>query len=61
MTGGRLSDQPSECPVGLDIKAVSVPEIAISIAARLVQKRAEHQAQAEGPGVELPSGTGVAA
>lgn len=30
-----------ECPVGLDIQAVSVPEIAVSIAARLVQRRAE--------------------
>ena len=30
-----------ECPVGLDIEAVSVPEIAVSIAARLVQRRAE--------------------
>ncbi len=30
-----------ECPVGLDIEAVSVTEIAVSIAARLVQRRAE--------------------
>jgi xanthine dehydrogenase accessory factor len=30
-----------ECPVGLDIDAVSVNEIAVSIAARLVQRRAE--------------------
>ena len=30
-----------ECPVGLDINAVSVNEIAVSIAARLVQRRAE--------------------
>ncbi len=29
------------CPVGLDIQAVSVPEIALSIMAQLVQKRAE--------------------
>ena len=28
------------CPVGLDIDAVSVQEIAVSIAAQLVQKRA---------------------
>jgi len=28
------------CPVGLDIQAVSVPEIALSIVAQLVQKRA---------------------
>ena len=28
------------CPVGLDIQAVSVPEIAVSIAAQLVEKRA---------------------
>lgn len=32
-----------ECPVGLDISAVSVNEIALSIAARLVQRRAEVQ------------------
>jgi xanthine dehydrogenase accessory factor len=32
------------CPVGIDINAVSVPEIAISVAAQLVQKRAEHLA-----------------
>lgn len=30
-----------ESPVGLNISAVSVPEIAVSIAARLVQRRAE--------------------
>jgi xanthine dehydrogenase accessory factor len=30
-----------ECPVGLDIRAISVAEIAVSIAARLVQRRAE--------------------
>ena len=29
-----------ECPVGLDIAAVGVNEIAVSIAARLVQRRA---------------------
>jgi xanthine dehydrogenase accessory factor len=29
------------CPVGLEIKAVSVPEIAVSIVAQLVQKRAQ--------------------
>ena len=29
------------CPVGVDIDAVSVPEIAVSIVAQLVQKRAE--------------------
>lgn len=29
------------CPVGLDIQAVSVPEIAVSIMAQYVQKRAE--------------------
>ncbi len=35
------------CPVGIDIEAVSIPEIAISIAAQLVQKRAEHLRCAE--------------
>jgi len=29
------------CPVGLEIKAVSVPEIAVSIIAQVIQKRAE--------------------
>ncbi|PYI87763.1 MAG: hypothetical protein DME26_05105, partial [Verrucomicrobia bacterium] len=29
------------CPVGIDIQAVSVPEIAVSIMAQYVQKRAE--------------------
>ncbi len=29
------------CPVGLDIQAVSVPEIAVSVMAQLIQKRAE--------------------
>jgi len=29
-----------ECPVGLDIQAVSVQEIAVSVVARLVQRRA---------------------
>src|SRR3954471_1026857 len=29
------------CPVGVDIQAVSVPEIAVSVVAQLVQKRAE--------------------
>lgn len=33
------------CPVGLDIQAVSVAEIAVSIVAQLVQKRAERQPQ----------------
>jgi len=50
-----------ECPVGVDINAVSVPEIAISIAARLVQKRAEYLACIEPHGLTLPSLTGVAA
>jgi xanthine dehydrogenase accessory factor len=30
------------CPVGIDIDAVSVPEIALSIAAQFVQERARH-------------------
>ena len=38
-TEGEL--QRVESPVGLNISAVSVPEIAVSIAARLVQRRAE--------------------
>ena len=29
------------CPVGLDIRAVSVPEIAVSVVAQFIQKRAE--------------------
>ena len=29
------------CPVGLDIQAVSVPEIAVSVMAQFIQKRAE--------------------
>ena len=29
------------CPVGIDIQAVSVPEIAVSVVAQLVQKRME--------------------
>jgi xanthine dehydrogenase accessory factor len=29
------------CPVGIDIRAVSVPEIAISVVAQLVERRAE--------------------
>jgi len=29
------------CPVGLDIQAVSVPEIAVSVLAQFIQKRAE--------------------
>jgi xanthine dehydrogenase accessory factor len=33
------------CPVGIDIGAASVPEIAISVAAQLVQVRAEHLLQ----------------
>ena len=50
-----------ECPVGLDIKAESVPEIAISIAARLVQKRAEHLARIGSQDLALSSCAGVAA
>ena len=42
-----------ECPVGIDIDAVSVPEIAISIAARLVQKRAEHLARNNHPAAAI--------
>ena len=36
-----------ECPVGLDIAAVSVNEIAVSIAARLVQRRAGFPARSK--------------
>ena len=50
-----------ECPVGLDIEAVSVPEIAVSIAAQLVQRRAGHLARLEGQGVQLPIAGGMAA
>jgi xanthine dehydrogenase accessory factor len=49
------------CPVGLDIEAVSVPEIAISIAAQLVQKRAEYLARIDGIHVDVPRSTPVAA
>ncbi len=35
------------CPVGLSIQARSVPEIAVSIVAQLIQKRAEAQSAAE--------------
>ena len=44
-----------ECPVGLDIEAVSVPEIAISIAAQLVQKRAEHRKKHERETFDSPN------
>jgi xanthine dehydrogenase accessory factor len=37
-TEKRLSEVA--CPVGIDIQAVSVPEIAVSIAGQLVEKRA---------------------
>jgi xanthine dehydrogenase accessory factor len=37
------------CPVGIDIDAVSVPEIAVSIVAQLVQERARHLAAKGGP------------
>ena len=37
------------CPVGLDIQAVSVPEIALSVMAQLVQKRAELARAAASP------------
>lgn len=36
------------CPVGIDIEAVSVPEIAVSIVAQLVQERARHLAAGHG-------------
>ena len=41
---GLATTEQSErvaCPVGLDIQAVSVPEIAVSVMAQLIQKRAE--------------------
>jgi xanthine dehydrogenase accessory factor len=44
-----------ECPVGLDIQAVSVQEIAVSVVARLVQKRAELAKAASAKGVD-PAG-----
>jgi len=43
------------CPVGLDIEAVSVPEIAISIAAQLVQRRAQYLAQFENARLGSPT------
>ena len=49
------------CPVGIDIEAVTVPEIAVSIAAQLVQKRAEHLAGTENAGFELNPPTSVPA
>lgn len=45
------------CPVGIDIDAVSVPEIAISIGAQLVQRRARHLAQI-GERVEMKEAAG---
>jgi xanthine dehydrogenase accessory factor len=42
------------CPVGLPILAKSVPEIAISIMAQLVQKRAEGKPAGEGSEVAAP-------
>jgi xanthine dehydrogenase accessory factor len=33
------------CPVGLDIQAVSVPEIAVSVMAQLIQRRAALEPQ----------------
>ena len=33
------------CPVGLDIQAVSVPEIAVSVMAQFIQRRAELEPQ----------------
>ncbi|HWN96750.1 MAG TPA: XdhC family protein [Methylomirabilota bacterium] len=50
-----------ECPVGIDIDAVSVPEIAISIAAQLVQKRAEHLQRVESSLLKLPPAAPVPA
>lgn len=41
-----------ECPVGLDIAAVSVNEIAVSVASRLVQRRADILVRSQPPGDE---------
>lgn len=41
------------CPVGLDIRPVSVPEIALSVMAQFVQKRAELTAR--GVSVQAPA------
>ena len=38
-TAGQL--EKVACPVGLDIQAVSVPEIAVSVMGQFIQKRAE--------------------
>ena len=45
--GIATEDQLSNvaCPVGLDIQAVSVPEIAVSVMAQLIQRRAALQPQ----------------
>jgi xanthine dehydrogenase accessory factor len=39
------------CPVGLDIQAQSVPEIAVSIMAQLIQKRAANALANRGPAI----------
>jgi xanthine dehydrogenase accessory factor len=49
------------CPVGIDIEAVTVPEIAISIAAQLVQKRAEYLAGTENVSLDLTCAAAVPA
>lgn len=41
-TASRAELERVYCPVGLEIQAVGVSEIAVSIAAQLIQKRAEH-------------------
>ena len=37
------------CPVGLEIHAQGVPEIAVSVMAQFIQKRAEHLREKSAP------------
>jgi xanthine dehydrogenase accessory factor len=47
------------CPVGLDIDSRTVPEIAVSIVAQLVQKRAEFMRTSQTPGKRTESHASV--
>jgi len=48
------------CPVGININAISVPEIAVSIAAQLVQRRAEILAHPENDRAAIDSASCLA-